>query len=114
MRGILRTVAERWGRALLAGLTIYVSLVDFYYIESQTLASPQLFSLVKYGPFALACAACALWVAVWCLEDGSFIPAAVDGWLGLHWVVSLFSLWVAIYARIGLEKWVYYHATGPV
>lgn len=113
-RLVLWTGFSQLIRGILAGLLAYVSLVPFYYFQSQSLTLAPSFSLIKYWPFVLVCSACGLWVVEWRLKGRGIIPMTVGRWICTHLALSLLSLWGAEYARIGLEKWIYYHATGPV
>ena len=99
---------------LLAILFAYISLVPFYYFQSQSLDGPPVFSLVKYLPFILAGSACFLWCFDIVKYSKPVLQAPINRLLGLYLVVALLSLLGANYALTGLSKWGYYNITGGV
>ena len=99
---------------LLAVLFAYISLVPFYYFQSQTLDGPPVFSLVKYLPFILAGSACCLWCFDIVKNSKPVLRTPIDRLLGLYLAVALLSLLGANYALMGLSKWGYYNVTGGV
>ena len=113
-RMVLATGLARLIWVLSASLVAYISLVPFYYFQPQSLTQAPSFSLIKYGPFVLACGILCLWGFERLFKIRAIISTSVDRWICIHLGVSLLSLWGAEYVRIGLVKWIYYHATGPV
>ena len=113
-RVLARSQDLRSTRSILAALLLYVSWVPFYYFQTQSLEAAPAFSLVKYAPFVLVCSALVLWGAAWRARGGGLSATGVGPWIVLHLAFSLLSLWGATYGRIGLEKWIYFHATGPL
>ena len=101
-------------RSIVAALLLYVSWVPFYYFQTQSLEAAPAFSLVKYAPFLLACGTLVLCAIACRGRGGPLSETGVGRWIVLHLAVSLLSLWGATYGRVGLEKWIYFHATGPL
>lgn len=99
---------------LLAILFAYISLVPFYYFQSQSLDGPPMFSLVKYLPFFLAGSACCLCCFDIVKYSKPVLRTPIDRLLGLYLAVALLSLLGANYALTGLSKWGYYNVTGGV